>query len=142
MTSSFRLTLVQMLVEPGHVEANLARADERVREAAACGAQLAVLPEALDCGWTHPSARGCAGAIPGGEACERLRTIARREGVHLCAGLVEAESSRLFNAAVLFSPQGKFCCIIAKYMNSISRGISTPAEPDSRVVDTPLGTWA
>ena len=75
-----------MLVEPGRVEANLARAEQRVCEAAEDGAQLVVLPEALDCGWTHPSAREHAGPIPNGAACERLRAAARREGVHLCAG--------------------------------------------------------
>jgi predicted amidohydrolase len=95
-----------MLVEPGQMEANLTRAEERVREAAARGAQLVVLPEALDCGWTHPSAREHAGPIPGGAACERLRAAARREGVHLCAGLIEAAGEQRFNAAVLFSPEG------------------------------------
>ena len=96
-----------MLVEPGQIEANLARAEDRVQKAAAQGAQLVVLPEALDCGWTHPSAVGSAGPIPGGAACERLRETARRERVHLCAGLIEAAGERRFNAAVLFSPDGE-----------------------------------
>lgn len=96
-----------MLVEPGRMEANLARAEQRVREAAARGAQLVVLPEALDCGWTHPSAREHAGPIPGGAACERLRAAARAHRVHLCVGIIEAEGSRRFNAAVLFSPEGE-----------------------------------
>jgi len=96
-----------MLVEPGRTEANLARAEERVREAAVRGAHLIILPEALDCGWTHPSAREHAGPIPGGTACERLRTAARSENVYLCAGLIEAAGDRRFNAAVLFSPDGE-----------------------------------
>jgi predicted amidohydrolase len=95
-----------MLVEPGRVEPNLARAEDRVHAAAARGAQLVVLPEALDCGWTHPSAREHAGPVPGGATCERLREAARRARVHLCAGLVEASGERRFNAAVLFSPEG------------------------------------
>ena len=96
-----------MLVEPGQMEANLTRAEERVREAAARGAQLVVLPEALDCGWTHPSAREHAGSVPGSPACERLRAAAHGEGVHLCAGLIEAAGEQRFNAAVLFSPDGE-----------------------------------
>ncbi len=106
MSSRFRLALIQMLVQPGCIEANLTRAEERVREAAAAGAQMVILPETLDCGWTHPSAREFAGPIPGGASCERLRALARREGVHLCAGLVEASGEQRFNAAVLFSPDG------------------------------------
>ncbi|MES2568745.1 MAG: carbon-nitrogen hydrolase family protein [Verrucomicrobiota bacterium] len=104
---TLRLALVQMLVEPGSIEANLARAEAKVREAAARGAQVVVLPETLDCGWTHPSARESAGTIPGGAACERLRAMARSERVYLCAGLVEAAKEQWFNAAVLFSPEGE-----------------------------------
>jgi predicted amidohydrolase len=107
MASAFRLGLVQMLVEPGQVEANLARAEERVREAAASGAQMVTLPETLDCGWTHPSAFKSAGPIPSGAAFARFRELAQRERVHLCAGLVEASGERRFNAAVLFSPEGE-----------------------------------
>ncbi|MEO8354257.1 MAG: carbon-nitrogen hydrolase family protein [Chthoniobacteraceae bacterium] len=140
MTSPFRLTLVQMLVEPGRVEANLARADERVREGAARGARLVVLPEALDCGWTHPSARECAGPIPAGEACERLRAMALREGVHLCAGLVEAEGSRRFNAAVLFSPEGELLLHHRK-IHELDFAQDLYARGDRlAVVHTPLGT--
>ncbi len=107
MPCSLRLALVQMLVEPGRVKANLARAEERVREAAAAGADLVLLPETLDCGWTHPSARESAGSIPGGAPFERLRAIACRERVHLCAGLVEVAGLLRFNAAVLISPEGE-----------------------------------
>jgi predicted amidohydrolase len=107
MHPPIRLALAQMLVEPGRVEANLARAEARVRAAASGGAQLVVLPETLDCGWTHPSAHEHAGVIPGGVACERLRDAARQAGVYLCAGLVERNGARLFNAAALFSPQGE-----------------------------------
>ncbi|MEQ1862255.1 MAG: carbon-nitrogen hydrolase family protein [Chthoniobacteraceae bacterium] len=114
MKSPLHLALAQMLVEPGEVEANLARAEARVREAAARGAQLVVLPEALDCGWAHPCARESAGAIPGGAACERLRDAARRAGVHVCAGIVERDGERLFNSAVLFSPDGEFLLLNRK----------------------------
>lgn len=78
-----------------------------MREAAASGAHIVILPETLDCGWTHPSAREFAGPIPGGASYERLRALARCEGVYLCAGLVEASGERRFNAAVLFSPDGE-----------------------------------
>src|SRR5688572_27377020 len=87
--SSVRLALAQMLVEPGLPERNLDRAEARIREAAESGAQIVLLPEALDCGWTHPSAMECAGTIPGGGTYERLRACAMRHGVMVCAGIVE-----------------------------------------------------
>ena len=102
-----RLALAQMLVEPGEPQRNLDRAEQRIAEAAAGGAHIVLLPEALDCGWTHPSAREFAGSIPGGPACERLRAASRQHGVMVCAGMVERCGDRLFNAAVLISASGE-----------------------------------
>ena len=102
-----RLALAQMLVEPGEPQRNLDRAEQRIAEAAAGGAQIVLLPEALDCGWTHPSAHEFAGSIPGGPACERLRAAAGQHGVMVCAGMVERCGDRLFNAAVLISASGE-----------------------------------
>ncbi len=96
-----------MLVMPGDAPGNLARADARIATAAAQGADLVLLPEALDYGWAHPSARELAGAIPGGGSCRFLRRAARRHGVFVCAGLVERAGERLFNAAMLIDPRGE-----------------------------------
>lgn len=104
--SPLRLTLAQMLVAPGRPAENLARATARIASAAARGAQAVLLPEALDCGWTHPSARELAGPIPDGPACAALREAARRHRVWVCAGLLERAGDRLFNAAVLIAPDG------------------------------------
>ncbi len=96
-----------MTVEPGAPERNLARAAGRTAEAAQAGAQIVLLPEALDCGWTHPSARELAGAIPGGGAFEALRTAAAQCRVHLCAGIIERSGDCLYNSAVFLSPDGE-----------------------------------
>jgi predicted amidohydrolase len=96
-----------MLVEPGSPEANLARAEARIAAAAAAGAEVVLLPECLDLGWTHPSARQLAGTVPEGESCRRLRAAAARYRVFVCAGLVESAAPDLFNAAVLIDPGGR-----------------------------------
>jgi len=103
---TLRLALTQMLVEPGRPAENLARAAARIASAAEQGAEIVLLPEALDCGWTHPSARELAGAIPDGPACAALRAAAVQHRVWVCAGLVERAGDRLFNAAVLVAPDG------------------------------------
>ncbi|MBI5799937.1 MAG: carbon-nitrogen hydrolase family protein [Verrucomicrobia bacterium] len=113
MSNSFNLALAQMLVTPGDAEGNLARAEQRISTAAGRGADMVLLPEALDCGWAHPSAKELAGAVPGGGSCLRLRRAAREHGVFVCAGLVERAAriaereTRLFNAAVLIDPCGE-----------------------------------
>ena len=102
-----------MLVTPGDVSGNLARSEERIATATKQGANIVLLPEALDCGWAHPSARENAAEIPHGEACRRLRAAAKQHGIFVCAGLIERESrstqlgARLFNAAVLIDPRGE-----------------------------------
>ncbi len=106
-SDSFRLAIAQMLVEPGAPDRNLRSAEDRIAQAARDGAHCVLLPEALDCGWTHPSARAWAGSIPGGRCCERLREAAATRGIHVCAGLVERDGERLYNAAVLVAPDGR-----------------------------------
>lgn len=102
-----------MLVTPGDVAGNLSRAEERVAAAARQGADIVLLPEALDCGWAHPCARDLAGEIPNGDACIRLRAAAEQHEVFVCAGLVERDSrgtghgARYFNSAVLIDPRGE-----------------------------------
>ncbi|MGI8601412.1 MAG: carbon-nitrogen hydrolase family protein [Verrucomicrobiales bacterium] len=102
-----KLALAQIRVVGGEPAVNLQRAECAIMAAGAGGADIALLPEALDCGWTHPSARELAGAIPGGSAYERLREAAARARIYVCAGIVERAGDVLFNAAVLFSPRSE-----------------------------------
>jgi len=101
-----RLALAQITIIPAQPEANLDRALVRVAEAAKARADTVLLPETLDCGWTHPSAVELAGPVPGGRAFEALRRAALSHQVMICAGLVERCGELLFNAAVLISPGG------------------------------------
>lgn len=96
-----------MRVQPGCRAENLDRAEAAIAEAAAQGAQIVLLPEALDCGWTHPCARTDAEPIPEGEACRRLQAAARRHRVFVCGGLIERSGPHLFNSAVLIDPGGE-----------------------------------
>src|SRR4051794_35779470 len=98
--ASYRVGMAQTLVEGGRPEANLTRAADAVRDAAAAGCRLVVLPECLDLGWTDPSARELAQPIPGPHA-DALAGAARDNRVYVAAGLVERAGGRRYNAAVL-----------------------------------------
>jgi len=102
-----KLALVQMLVEPGRKESNLARAERHITEAATRGPQIILLPEAMPLGWTHPSARTEADSIPDGESCSRLCRAAQAQGVFICAGIIERAGGKIFNSAVLINPAGE-----------------------------------
>ena len=88
---SFSLALAQMLVVPGEKAKNLARATAAIRSAAEAGNSIVLLPEALDLGWTDPSANQLAGPIPDGESFQTLRAAAVASQIHVCAGIVERD---------------------------------------------------
>ncbi len=135
-----RLALAQMLVEPGRPEVNLRRAGDWIARAAVAGADLVLLPEALDLGWTDPSARVLAEPIPDGAACRRISEAARAHHIHVCAGLTERDGERVFNAAVIVDPSGAVRLHHRK-LNELGIGLAS-YDPGDRlgVVRLPFGT--
>lgn len=137
----FKLALAQMRVDGGERERNLDRACQCLADAAARNAQVVVLPEALDFGWTHGAARRKAGAIPDGASCRRLRQAAAEHAVFVCAGLVERDGDRLFNAAVLIDPRGEVILHHRK-LNELEIAHGLYAQGDRlQAARTPLGTF-
>jgi predicted amidohydrolase len=102
---AFKLGMGQMLVVGGVPEQNLARAATMIGQAADEGCRLVILPECLNLGWTHSSARQLAQPIPGPHA-DVLCAAARQAGLFVAAGLVERDGERLYNSAVLIGPDG------------------------------------
>ena len=137
----FKLALAQMRVEGGAKDTNLLRAERHIADAAAAGAHVVLLPEALNVGWMHTSARTDADVIPDGEACTRLRQAARQHQMYVCAGLIERTAGQLFNAAVLIGPTGEILLHHRK-LNELDLAHDLYAQGDRLgVVSTPLGTF-
>jgi predicted amidohydrolase len=137
----FRLGIIQMLVEGGNKEANLTRAENRIAEAARSGAQVVVLPECLDLGWTHPASETEAEPIPGGAPFERMAKAAAHAGVYVCAGLTERADDLIYNAAVLIDPHGRLRTVHRK-VNEMDIGHSFYASGDKlAVVRTDLAAF-
>ena len=94
--------------------ANVARATVLVREAAARGARLVVLPEVF--AWRGARADEAAAAEPvPGPTTEALGALARTLGIHLCAGsLLERVpgEDRTYNTSCLFDARGE---LLARY---------------------------
>ena len=101
-----KLAMGQMLVEGGQPQRNLARAVEMIAQAGRQDCQLVVLPECLDLGWTHPTARQLATEVPG-PTSGMLCRAACDAGLHVVAGLTERAGSRIYNTAVLVDPSGQ-----------------------------------
>lgn len=138
---TFRLALVQMPVLGGQRARNRATAVARIAAAARAGAQVVLLPEAADLGWTYPAARRLAEPVPGGTFCRALRQAAKRHGVYVCCGLTERAGRHVFNAAVLISPEGEVILHHRK-LNELEIGHGVYDQGDRLgVVATPLGTF-
>lgn len=138
-TSRLRLALAQLRVVGGDVRGNLRRAQEAIWRAREAGAEVVLLPEALDCGWTDPSASESAQPIPEGSTCTRLASLARESGLWLCAGLTERSGPAVYNAAVLLDPAGT---VVLHHRKIHELGIAHPiyaAGDRLRVAETPWG---
>jgi len=105
-TMTVKIAMIQMKVVGGNLEDNLQRAEKMVEEAASNGADIAVLPECMDLGWTHPSSLIKATAIPDGEVFSRLSALAKKHQIFICSGLTERDQGKVFNSAVLIDHQG------------------------------------
>jgi predicted amidohydrolase len=103
-----------MRIEGGDKQGNIRHALELVGEAANQGCDIALLPEVMNLGWTHPSCRLKADPIPEGETFQRLSKAAESQGIYLCAGLAEKAGDKVFNTAILIDRHGKLLLVHRK----------------------------
>jgi predicted amidohydrolase len=137
---NYKLAMAQMKVEAGRLDANLDRATERISEAAAKGAKIVLLPEVMDLGWTDPSAKTLSFEIPEGKTCRRLRDAAKKNNIYVCAGIVEKDKDKIYNAAVIIDPSGEVILTHRK-LNELDIAHDLYDQGDKlNVVHTPLGT--
>lgn len=149
-SSPFTVAAIQMSSGPDEV-ANLQQASGFIDEAVAAGARLVVLPEVF--GWRGPRADEDRHRqlIPG-PTIDALAALARRHGIHLCAGSILETipgDPRAYNTSCLLGPDGAILGLYRKiHLFDIDLpGQVTVRESDGRrpgedvvVVATPLGT--
>ena len=107
-----KIAAVQIDIELGQIDRNVARLTESLRETARNGAALTIFPECALTGYCFPSldeAKKFAQRVPGPATAE-LVAVCRELGVHAVFGTVEldgsGDASRVFNTAVLVGPSG------------------------------------
>jgi len=135
-----RLAMIQMHVEGGEREVNLEKAKAMIARAAEHGAELVLLPEAMDLGWAHPSALVDAAPVPEGSTCQMLIESAREHSIYICSGLVEKSGRKVYNSALLISPSGE---ILIHHRKINILDIAQPYYGQGRglqVVDTRFGS--
>ncbi|WP_418284450.1 carbon-nitrogen family hydrolase [Halorubrum sp. DTA46] len=123
-----RLACVQLGVEGGAVAANVDGAIDRVRAAAANGADLVVLPELFDVGYFAFETYARAAESVGGDRLARIASVAADADVNVLAGTVVEDlaasaadgiavpaASGLANTAVLFDREGERQLVYRKH---------------------------
>lgn len=104
---SFKIAVIQMQIVGGDKQKNLNHAEELITESAEHGADIVLLPELMDLGWTHPSCLIEAESIPAGEPACRLIRAAEHHAIYITAGLSERDGNNIYNSALIIDPQGR-----------------------------------
>ena len=103
------IACIQFDPQIGQKSANVERSVELIKEAAAKGARIVVLPELCNSGYVFESraeAFALAEVIPKGETCRAWIKIAQELSIILIAGIAERDGSVLYNSAVVVGPDG------------------------------------
>lgn len=142
MLTMTKIAAVQIEPKLMKIAENLKSILSAIKEAASNGADLIVFPECSLTGYIFLSRKEAlpfAESIPG-PSTRKLIRLCQEVKVYVILGLLEKERNKLFNAAVLFGPQG----LIGKYRKNhlpflgVDRFTDIDDEP-FHVYETPIG---
>src|SRR3954449_3771516 len=97
---------IQMTCDVLDLPANLQRADELLRQARDSGAELVVLPELFNTGYSLCPDFGPYSETREGPTLHHLRERSRQWQMAIAAGFVEREGRHLYDSLVFCSPDG------------------------------------
>ena len=131
-----KVAITQIDCAVGDVDTNVSKACEMVSEAAGQGADVVLLPEMFTTGFMGEEISRLAEPIPGPTA-QRFGAVAAEHEVYVVAGMAEVdpETQRMYNAAVVFGPDGELIARYRKvYLYLGEREVLTPGR-DACLVD-------
>lgn len=137
-----KIACIQIEPVVGDKARNVRRSMEMIEQAAGQGAQLIVLPELCNSGYVFESmdeARALAEPVPGGPTVATWSEAAAKHGLHLVAGINEADGETLYNSAVVIGPQGYIGTFRKVHLWNQENRFFTPGNLDFPIFDTPVG---
>ena len=146
---SFTLAGLSLTPEPWNKDANVAKLERYARQAAALGAQVIVTPEGFLEGYVGNKGRSrdltrdkylTVGEELEGPFMTRVRSLAKELGVHLLVGFAERRDEKMYNSAVIFSPEGSLVSHYSKSHTADDEPFNTKGT-EFPVVSTPWGRW-
>lgn len=107
MGKKIKVAAIQMDANPAPKEARIARAEKLVAGAAGEGAQFVLLPELFNTGYGYNDENYANAEALDGQTVTWLRETAAKYGIHLGGSLMLWEDGEIFNALLLFAPDGR-----------------------------------
>lgn len=100
-----KVALSQLKLETNRYEMNLSKILDNIKLASRGKAHLVVFPECSDHGWlTALNPDEAHGKFE--YSIDRISVLAKQYGVYVCTGLTDGQAGKLYNTAVLISPEG------------------------------------
>ncbi|MEJ2150675.1 MAG: carbon-nitrogen hydrolase family protein, partial [Chloroflexota bacterium] len=134
---------VQMDANPAPTAERLARAEPLVIRAAQAGAQLIALPELFNTGYAYSDENHARAERLGGPTTTWMRETAAHLDVHLAGTLMLLEQGDIYNALLLFAPDGRMWRYDKNYPWGWERGYFREPHGSRRTVvaETDLGDF-
>jgi N-carbamoylputrescine amidase len=136
---TLRVAAVQVQSRDGGGEANLARAEPFVAQAAARGARLVLCPEFLAAGYVYDESIWGSGEPAGGPTEAWLRRLAAAHRVYVGATYLEVEGDDFYNTFALAAPDGTVAGRVRKESLPAFEGWFFKSCGRPKVIDTELG---
>jgi len=143
MTHALNVAAVQMDANPAPTAERWARAETLVAGAARAGAQLIALPELFNIGYTYSDENHARAERIDGPTATWMRETAARFDVHLAGTLMLLEQGDIYNALLLFAPDGRMWRYDKNYPWGWERGYFREPHggPRTVVAETDLGDF-
>lgn len=107
MPRTIAIAALQMDASPAPTRERLATADRLVRKAHELGAQLVVLPEVFNTGYGYTDSNYECTETLEGPTVTWMKETARELDIHLAGSLFLLDENEIYNALLLFAPDGR-----------------------------------
>ena len=138
MGKTIKIAITQMNVAPDALENRLKRGEDLVRDAAAQGAKLVVLPELFNTGYAYREENFTAARMHQHLTERWIKEISTKYDVYLAGSFFYHDQQKIFNALFLIAPNGKSWRYDKNYPWGWERAYFQ-AGSDIQIADTDLG---
>lgn len=139
MSRQVTLAAIRMDAAPAPTESRLERAEKLVAQAAARGAQIAVLPEVFNTGYEYHDRNYSLAEPIDGQTVSWLKSAARKYNLYLAGSLLLREPDGIYNAMLLVAPEGETWRYDKSYPWCWERAYFRPRKHPIAPAETELG---